>query len=249
MTQIVTDHAKLWNTMRRLHKSDSSFMFSNAANTFKIAIRNEPEGGIGHFMNMEVLAKVEEGDDVLTDCLDNIVDAIGWNEDRNEFIFAGFELDRRTPDEADLKEMVDFVNQLYVADICPCGKHMVMDKAKMCFFCEFTSNAEKLVTFDCPICMEECHEMHSVVMPCCKNKMHKLCDDKWYKKGNKACAMCRTELPERTVRTRMTLENLVANIAREVEQRLANPEENDDDDEDSDYETEEDGEETENNTE
>jgi hypothetical protein len=46
--------------------------------------------------------------------------------------------------------------------------------------------------------------------------------------------MCRAELPKRDVRTRITLENLVQNIAREVESRLGEENEDDDDEDDDD---------------
>lgn len=231
---IVSDNIKAWNVLKRLHNAvDGSFMFSNINDKFKIVIRNDPEGGLGHYMNVAVLVKVEEDDDILMDCLDNVADAMGWaDEEKSEFVFAEFELDRRTPQEEDLKEFAEFVNQIYKTVVCPCAKHLISDGGEMCYYCEFTSNPEKLATVDCPICMETCCEMHSVTLPCCKTKMHKMCDAEWYKKGNKSCAMCRADLPERNVRTRITLENLVQNIAREVENRLGNPGASDDEDED-----------------
>ena len=236
---IVSDPTRAWRVLKRLHNViDGSFMFSNITDKFKIVIRNDPEGGLGHYMNVSVVVKVDEDDDILTDCLDNVADAMGWaDEEKSEFVFAEFELDRRTPQEEDLKEFADFVNQLYKTVVCPCAKHLISDGGEMCYYCEFTSNPEKLATVDCPICMESCYEMHSVTMPCCMHKMHKMCDYEWYVKGNKSCAMCRAELPKRDVRTRITLENLVQNIAREVESRLG--EENDDDD-DEDEEDEDD---------
>jgi len=65
-----------------------------------------------------------------------------------------------------------------------------------------------------------------------------MCDNEWYVKGNKSCAMCRAELPKRDVRTRITLENLVQNIAREVESRLGEVEDDDDDEDEDDEEDE-----------
>ena len=241
---IVSDTNKAWNVLKRLHNAvEGSFMFSNITDKFKIVIRNDPEGGLGHFMNVAVLVKVEEDDDILAECLDNVADAMGWaDEEKSEFVFAEFELDRRTPQKEDLQEFVDFVNQIYKTVVCPCAKHLISDGGEMCYFCEFTSTEEKLATVDCPICMETCCEMHSVTMPCCKTKMHKMCDAEWYKKGNKACAMCRAELPERNMRTRITLENLVQNIAREVESRLGNPDASDDDDDDDDDDEEDEAE-------
>ena len=241
MSQIVTDPTRAWNTLKRLHKADDgSFMFSNITNKFKIVIRNDPEGGVGHFMNVGVIVKVGEDDEILAECLENVADAMGWvDEEKTEFCFAEFELDRRTPVKEDLKEFADFVNQIYNTVICPCAKHLISDGADMCYFCEFTSNPEKLATVDCPICMETCFEMHSVTMPCCKTPMHKMCDDEWYRRGNKACAMCRAELPKRDVRTRITLENLVHNIAFEVERRLENTNGSDGEDDDGEDEIEE----------
>ena len=236
---IVIDTTKAWNVLKRLHKTvDGSFMFSNATDKFKIVIRNDPEGGLGHFMNVAVSVKVEEDDSILAECLSNVADAIGWNDDKTEFCFAEFEFDRRAPDEEDIKEFTDFVNQIYDASVCPCTKNLIMDGGDMCFFCEFTSNPEKLVTVDCPICMETCCEMHSVTMPCCKTKMHKMCDAEWYRRGNKKCSMCRADLPERSVRTRITIEDLVENIAREVESRLGQSDDTDEDDDDDDIEDE-----------
>lgn len=239
---IVSDPNRAWSVLKRLHNAvDGSFMFSNINDKFKIVIRNDPEGGVGHFMNVGVIVKVGEYDEILAECLDNVADAMGWvDEEKTEFCFAEFELDRRTPQEEDLKEFADFVNQIYKTTICHCAKHLISDGADMCYFCEFTSNPEKLATIDCPICMETCCEMHSVTMPCCKTKMHKMCDNEWYQKGNKSCAMCRADLPKRDVRTRITLENLVQNIAREVESRLGNEDDEDDDDDDEDDEEDDD---------
>ena len=93
---IVSDNIKAWNVLKRLHNAvDGSFMFSNINDKFKIVIRNDPEGGLGHYMNVAVLVKVEEDDDILMDCLDNVADAMGWaDEEKSEFVFAEFELDR-----------------------------------------------------------------------------------------------------------------------------------------------------------
>lgn len=240
MLTVVTDTSKLFNVLKRMHKSDGSFQFDNVDKTIKIAIRNDPEGGLGHFMNFAVLAKVPENDDVLVECLSNVVEAIGFTEpERDEFTFAEFELDRREAGEDELLEMVQYLNQLYNTAICNCGKHLISDGGDMCFFCEFTSTPSKLETIDCPICMDKCYDMHSVTLSCCNAKMHKLCDNTWYKTGNKTCAMCRAELPKRAAVTqRFTLDNLARSIAQEVENRL-NANDDDDDDDDDDDETDE----------
>jgi hypothetical protein len=216
--EIVSDHTAVWNVLKRLHASDDSFMFSNINDEFKIVIRNiliDPED-VGHFMNVAVLIRTSE-DNILTECLDNVADAMGWeDQDKSGFVFSEYEFDRRISNEEDLKEFSDLVNKIYKTTICPCANHLIFDGGEMCYFCEFTSTQEKLSTFDCPICMEICYEIHSATMPCCRAKMHKRCDIEWYKKGNKACAMCRKDLPNKNIKTRITLENLVENIAREV---------------------------------
>jgi len=56
---IVSDPNRAWSVLKRLHNAvDGSFMFSNINDKFKIVIRNDPEGGIGHYMNVGVIVKV-----------------------------------------------------------------------------------------------------------------------------------------------------------------------------------------------
>ena len=88
---------------------------------------------------------------------------------------------------------------------------------------------------ECPVCLEPLSGT-VVHLGCCNNQVHIQC---YLPK----CPLCRAELQKRDVRTRITLENLVQNIAREVENRLGNPddddEDEDDDDEDGDDEEDE----------
>jgi hypothetical protein len=221
MSPMISHTERLWSAMERIYEANSGVAFKNIDDSFKILVRNDPEGSAGHFMAIEVAIIVEPDDDILMECVNNYVNAAGFDSpEEQEFIINTFEFDKRDPDAEDLEEFMKFLNDLQQTIICSCGKRFITDGKDMCVFCDLIATPEKLQTFECPVCLEQCKELHSHTMKCCNHKIHLLCDVNWYKKGNKKCALCRAELPKRDIRpTSINLEELVANIAEEVERR------------------------------
>ncbi|AGE56395.1 hypothetical protein PBCVNEJV1_703L [Paramecium bursaria Chlorella virus NE-JV-1] len=228
----IESNDKLYSALSRLYELNSGICFKNASDDFKIMIRNDPDGGHGHFMTFEVLIIADDSNPIITKCLDTYVDAVGFESPESvEFLIDSFEFDKRARNEEDVEEFRKFLNSLVKTTVCPCAERFIHDEKPMCVFCEMTSTPEKLATFECPVCLETGHEFHSTTMKCCGNKLHKICDATWFSKGNKTCAFCRAELPKRPGRSgAIDMDRLVANIADEVSRRIQGEEDTDDDD-------------------
>jgi hypothetical protein len=223
MSLLIESNDRLHNALVRIHDANSGIVFKNKTDDFKILVRNDPEGGLGHFMTFEVLIVVEDvGDDILSACLDNYVNAVGFESpDSQDFLIDSFEFDKRQRSEEEIEEFREFLNALANTTVCPCGKRFIHDDKDMCIFCDMTATPEKLAEFDCPICLEKGYDFHSKTMKCCGNRIHVLCDSTWYRKGNKTCAFCREELPKRENQPNVVnIEMLVSSIAGAVERRM-----------------------------
>jgi hypothetical protein len=227
MENVVFERDNLWNVIKRLHAENDGVIFKSKDETFKIMIRNDPEGGAGRFAVVELVIVVDDSEDDLYDVLE--LDSNGWwdDEDESSYIVESWEFDRKEPDEAELDEMFEYVNKVYNYVFCPCGKYFIKDGKDLCFFCELTSTEEKLKKFECPICMDEGHEMHSKTMKCCSNKIHINCHKQWYNKGNKKCAICRADLPKEPRTNRLhidadVIDSIASSIARAVDNATRN---------------------------
>ena len=229
----IESNDRLYAALTRLYDANTGVTFKNKNGDFKVLIRNDPDGGMGHYMTFETLIVVEDGDDTVTRCLENYVNAVGFESPGDhEFLIDSFEFDKRKRSEEDIEEFRKFLNGLEKTSICQCGERFIDDDKEMCVFCDMTATPEKLTEFECPVCLETGHNFHSVTMKCCGNKTHTLCDAQWYRKGNKTCAFCRAELPKRSGQTQvLNLEELVSSIAGEVERRIRDESENESEDE------------------
>ena len=207
---------RLWGAVERIHKNDTGVVFPNANESFQILIRNNPEGGAGHFAMIDVCIPNDEDDDMLARCLETYVGGVGFDGD--EFIVHTFEFDTRKPSAEELAECMKRINELHATTICNCGKRFITDGKEMCLFCDLTATEEMLAETECPICLQTCLHMHSRTMACCNKKIHILCDANWYTKGNKKCPMCREPLNRDTPPT--VLEEIVTTLAEEVERHL-----------------------------
>ena len=220
---LIESNERLVSALHRIHDANTGVTFSNKNNDFKVMVRNDPDGGVGHFMTFEVVIIAEDNNAILRKCLDHFVDTVGFEDDGGqEFIVGSFEVDKRVGSgEDDVEDLKEMLNNLYETSYCQCGQRFIHDGQDMCVFCDMTATPEKLAPFDCAVCMETGHDFHSTKMKCCGNKLHVLCDDQWFRKGNKTCAFCRAELPKREHDTTGGfLDRLVSNIAGEVERRL-----------------------------
>ena len=214
---------RMYDVLTRMHKSSTSLVFKNKNSDFQIIIRPDIEASLGHYMSFDVMIFMDVANEALLKCLQNYADAAGFNsvEAEEEFLVASFEIDKRSRNDDDIQEFCDLLRDVENISICPCGERFIHDDGEMCTFCDLFATEEGLEKFDCSICMDSCRTMHAMTMNCCGNKVHKLCDAEWYKKGNKTCAFCRAELPERETPQISTLQDIVASIATAVEQRLA----------------------------
>jgi len=221
MSLLIESNDRLRSALRRVHDANTGVMLTNKNDDFKMMIRNDPDGGDGYFMTFEVVIIADDNNAILRKCLDHYVDTVGFEDDEGqEFIIGSFEIDKRGGDD-DTEDLAKLMNELYETSYCQCGQRFIHDGKNMCVFCEMTATPEKLAPFDCAVCMETGHDFHSTKMKCCGNKLHVLCDDQWFRKGNKTCAFCRAELPKREHdNTSGFLDRLVSSIAGEVERRL-----------------------------
>jgi len=221
--EIIKNNDQLLSALHRIHQQNDAIMFKNHSGEFTIMVRNDPDC-IGFFMNVELLIVIEDGDDVLVNILKNYPDAIGFDSDGGEFIIETLELDKRDVNMEDIETLRKIINGVYNYTVCNCNKYFIKDDKEMCIFCEMTATSEDLEYTDCLICMEKCYNMHGKVMKCCGTKLHTKCDNKWYVTGNKKCVMCRAELDHRPeARRPLNIDELVTNIAQEVERRINNP--------------------------
>jgi len=218
-----TTNERIYDVLTRMHKSSSSLVFDNKNSDFQVIIRPDIEASLGHYMCFDVVIFIDIGNAALLKCLQNYADAAGFNsaETEDEFLVASFEIDKRERNEDDLRDFCDLIRDVENISICRCGERFIHDDGPMCTFCDLFATKDGLEQFDCSICMDSCYNMHSATMECCGNKVHRLCDAQWYKKGNKTCPFCRTALPARQTPQVSTLDDIVASIATAVEQRLA----------------------------
>lgn len=219
--EIISNRDRFWSSLKRLYKNNDGIMFKNKDDTFKIMIRPDPDGSAGHFVVFDLVIVFEESNTTLNKILELTTD--GWFSEDNdmEYVVESWEFDKRNPDVSELKEMMEYTNKTYNFVFCQCGKHFIKDGGDMCVFCEMTGSDEDFEKFECPICMEEGYNMHSKLSKCCSNKMHKMCYDRWYKEGNKKCAICRADLPQEMQDSdHVNIENIVSSIAEAVERRL-----------------------------
>jgi hypothetical protein len=220
MASFISSNDRLHDVLNRIYNANSGVVFKNKTDEFKILIRNVDEGSRGHFMTFDVAIIVEEGDDVLLKCLENMINAVGFDSpEESEFVLDQFEFDKRERSEEEEEEFRTYLNRLQGTIVCPCGARFIHDGKDMCLFCDLTSTPEKLAEFECPICLDKGHEFHAKTMSCCKAKMHIMCSDKWEKKGNSKCAMCRADLPKSEGRNAF-MQEMVTSIAGEIERRF-----------------------------
>ncbi|ABT15044.1 hypothetical protein NY2A_B645L [Paramecium bursaria Chlorella virus NY2A] len=220
--EIVKNNGQLLSALQRIHKHNDAIMFKNHSGEFTMMIRNDPNC-IGFFMNIELLIIVEDGDEALTNILKHYPDAIGFDSDGVEFVIETLEIDKRDVNMEDIETLRTMINGVYNYTICNCTKYFIKDDKEMCIFCEMTATSEDLEYVECPICMEKCYNMHGKIMKCCGTKLHIKCDNKWYVTGNKKCVMCRAVLDPRSETRVLNIDELVNNIAQEVERRINNP--------------------------
>jgi len=219
--EIIREAKQLWTALTRIHETNDAIMFKNHTDEFTIMIRNDPNS-IGYFMKIEVLIILDDDDVVINNILKNYPDAIGFDPERpGEFVLDTMEFDKRKEDLDAVESLRTFINEVFNHMTCNCRKYFIKDGKDMCIFCEMTATDEDLEVTKCPICLDTCYNMHSKTMKCCGNKLHVKCDDTWYSTGNKKCVICRAELEPRTDLPRMlNIEDIVSNIAQEVERRI-----------------------------
>ena len=47
----------------------------------------------------------------------------------------------------------------------------------------------------CPVCYNDIENTsETVVCPCCQNKMHTTCMERWFQMGNQTCVLCRSDV-------------------------------------------------------
>jgi hypothetical protein len=189
------DH--FWAALQRIHSTNSGVTYTNEDDTFKLMIRNDPEGGAGKYMVMDLVIVAPEEEERVVNALEMEND--GWwdDDDPSSFIVESWEFDKKTPDEDELKEMMEYVNATYAYKICPCAKYFIKDQKEMCFYCELTASEDGIKKATCPICLSDGYMMHMKTTTCCSQIVHHDCARTWSVKGKTGtCALCRAPTKE-----------------------------------------------------
>ena len=221
----VQDKTKFFSALQRIHATNGGLTFPNDDSTFKIMIRNDPEGGAGKFMVFDLVIIAPEDEERVIEVLE--LEHEGWwdEDDDSAFVVESWEFDKKVPDDDELTEMVDYVNKVHGYKICPCAKYFIKDGRDLCYFCELTATDTSMHREACPICISDGYAMHMKTTSCCSQKVHTECARAWsLKGGTNTCALCRAPTSDirRTIRADRVvvqfddsmLEDLVGRIAR-----------------------------------
>lgn len=222
---LVKNKERFWNVLKRVHESNDGLVYENEERSFKFMIRNDPEGGAGKFMVMDLVIISSEEEERVQEVLE--LEHDGWWDDDNDFVIESWEFEKANPDQDELQEMMDYVNCTYEYKICPCGKYFIKDKKDACFFCEMTASEEDMKRETCPICLSDGFTMHMKRTKCCDQIVHRGCAKAWTLKGKSGtCALCRAPTqasPPRIGRDRIVLQidetaiqDIVDRIGREM---------------------------------
>lgn len=190
--EMLKSRDQFWSAVQRIHETNSGITYHNEDSTFKLMIRNDPDGGAGKFMVLDLIIVAPEEEERVIEALEMEND--GWwdEDDPTAFVVESWEFLKKDPDEDEIKEMMDYVNATYKYKICPCAKYFIKDGKDMCVFCELTASQDDLKKESCPICLSDGYTMHMKKTKCCSQTVHKDCAKTWSLKGNTdKCALCR----------------------------------------------------------
>ncbi len=207
---LVKNKERFWEVLKRIHESNDGVVYENEERSFKFMIRNDPEGGAGKFMVMDLVIIATENDERVLDVLE--LEHDGWwdEDDDTSFVVESWEFEKSKPNQEELQEMMDYVNCTYDYKICPCEKYFIKDKKDACFFCEMTASDDDMKRETCPICLVDGFAMHMKRTKCCNQVIHRGCARAWTLKGKtNTCAMCRAPTqasPPRRERDRIVLQ-------------------------------------------
>lgn len=201
---------RFWDVLKRIYDSNDGVVYENEERSFKFMIRNNPDGGAGKFMVMDLVIIATEDDERVSEVLE--LEHDGWwdDDDDTSFIVESWEFEKAKPDQEQLQEMMEYVNCTYDYKICPCGKYFIKDKKDACFFCEMTASDADMKRETCPICLADGFFMHMKKTKCCDQIVHRGCAKTWSLKGKtNTCALCRAPVlnsPPRMERDRIVLQ-------------------------------------------
>lgn len=184
---------RFWTALKRVHATNSAVTYFSKDESFKLMIRNDPEGGAGKYMVVDLVIVAPEDEDRVLDVLE--LENDGWwdDEDPAAFVVESWEFEKDAPDEDELTEMMEYVNATYKYTFCPCGKYFIKDDRDVCVFCDMTASDDDLRKESCPICLSDGYMMHMKKTACCGQIVHRECCKAWTNKS-KTCALCRAKV-------------------------------------------------------
>lgn len=190
--KFISDSAALLKTLKRLGAANDNVTYRTFGG-LRIMLRNEPDDDDPNNIAFDVSVVIEDEPPSIEKAFRNEIDIM---EDESgcivieEYSFA--------PDDADsLQQVMDFLNQVDLWIICPCGEYLIKDAPEtMCYYCEMTCLGEKEEDIFCPICHEIGHPRWMTTVSCCSQKMHKKCKDTCISSSElrlqeARCPMCR----------------------------------------------------------
>ena len=174
LKKFISDPAALLKTVKRLSKANDNVTYRTSGG-LRIMLRNEPDDEDGpDTIAFDVSVVIEDESPSVEKAFRNEIDIM---DDESgcivieEYSFA--------PDDTEsLQQAVDFLNQVDLWTVCPCGEYLIKDAPEvMCYYCEMTVYSDDKEDPDifCPICHESGHQRWMTTTPCCKQKMHKKC--------------------------------------------------------------------------
>lgn len=179
--KLITDPGALLRVLKRLHATDdgyAGFRFRTAGG-LRVAIRNDSDSDDLRdetWLAFDVNIAVEEDEPPsVLKAIKNEIHVIA-DDTAGLYVIDEFEFD--PADQESLTSAMDFINDVNMWTVCPCGDYFIKDRGDMCYFCDMSMRAdENGEQIFCPICHDVGHVRWMVTTNCCKQKLHKKCKE------------------------------------------------------------------------
>jgi hypothetical protein len=195
--KFIKDPLNFLTSMRRLHSSRDAVMFCNCDKGFKIMVRCDIEAidESSETLHFDI-AIVHDSDEDLDGSFAELLglEHDGYFEDDAMFVLNTFSIPAdASPSSEAVLEAMRLVNHAHASRVCACGKYLIKDASPSCIMCVMTGTREDLERHFCSICHDDqCLRKHTVLQPCCRQRLCTPCIRKWKKQSeNSRCPLCR----------------------------------------------------------
>ncbi len=186
---IVRDPDVLFAVLQRLKIADDAICMFNADRSFQIMLRYVDDDEDTLFFDV-CLVKIDEMEDAQWDTIAQLEH--GGFLDQDHLVMGEWHISMKKPNHEVLQEAIACINRLYATTICPCNEYLIKDGGDMCPYCQLTSTPQDLRPAFCCVCQSETPQKHTILQPCCSQRIHTRCLAKWHARSHtEQCPMCR----------------------------------------------------------